>query len=125
MEERSIFYEDWRACLRAHYIYVLRVADVDNESSLYTVLRDTGFNDEEIMTMRVEAGIVDVISEAAVIEEEVEPEAESAAEVVMVAAIEQPAIFETQLPIMVEPPTRIIPRQDEPPAQPLVQRSLF
>ncbi len=49
---RSIFYEDWRDCLRAHYLHVIRTNDTNNEASLYTVLRDTGFSDDEIADMR-------------------------------------------------------------------------
>ena len=41
------FMEDWRDCLRAHYIHVVKEQDTVNEGSLITVLRDTGFEDED------------------------------------------------------------------------------
>jgi uncharacterized protein YqgV (UPF0045/DUF77 family) len=46
------FADDWRDCLRAHYIHVVREQDTTNEGSLITVLRDTGFNDNEVWELR-------------------------------------------------------------------------
>ncbi len=55
MSSRSPFYDDWRDCLRAHYIHVLRQNDTNNEVSLRTVLIDTGFLEWEIDGMRHDA----------------------------------------------------------------------
>ncbi len=52
MSSRSIFYDNWRDCLRAHYVHVLQTEDVANEVSLRTVLLDTGFEDHELNMIR-------------------------------------------------------------------------
>jgi len=58
----SIFFDAWRDCLRAHYIHVLRAGDVLNEASLYTVLRDTGFTDDEVGALQAEFAQVSEVS---------------------------------------------------------------
>src|SRR5450631_4199440 len=50
----NIFEDDWRDCLRAHYAYVIREHDTNNEQSLITVLVQTGFTESEILSMRQE-----------------------------------------------------------------------
>lgn len=50
----DIFQDDWRDCLRAHYAYVIRERDANNEQSLITVLMQTGFTESEILSMRQE-----------------------------------------------------------------------
>ncbi len=50
----NIFEEEWRNCLRAHFAYVIRERDTNNEQSLITVLRQTGFTDDEIAAFRQE-----------------------------------------------------------------------
>jgi hypothetical protein len=55
MNVQNIFENEWRACLRAHYFHVIRERDTGNEQSLITVLLQTGFTDEDIDTMRLEA----------------------------------------------------------------------
>lgn len=52
---RSIFYQHWRACLREHYLHVIRTHDHITEPTLRGVLKETGFTDEEIEALREEA----------------------------------------------------------------------
>jgi hypothetical protein len=52
MYDRSVFFEEWRACLQAHYIYVLRINDKVTEPTLRGVLLDAGFSEAEIEECR-------------------------------------------------------------------------
>ena len=56
-EQRSIFYEDWRECLRAHYMHVVRTQDQITEPTLHGVLLRVGFSEDEIKEMAVRARI--------------------------------------------------------------------
>jgi hypothetical protein len=57
---QSVFYEDWRACLRAHYMHVIRVSDKVTEPTLKKVLLRVGFSEGEIAEMAVVARMHDV-----------------------------------------------------------------
>lgn len=52
--KRSIFFEDWRACLHAHYEYVIRAGDAITEPTLRQVLQQTGLSDDELDAIRAE-----------------------------------------------------------------------
>src|SRR5579859_2819043 len=54
MNQEDLFEQDWRDCLRAHYVHVIRERDMVNEESLITVLRQTGFSDDDITAIRAE-----------------------------------------------------------------------
>jgi hypothetical protein len=54
-DRRSIFFDEWRACLRAHYVYVLRTNDTVTEPTLRHVLRQTGISEEELAALQAEA----------------------------------------------------------------------
>ncbi len=57
MKNRGSFFEDeWRACLRAHYLHVLQVRDRIAEETLRGVLIEAGFSSAEIESWRREAG---------------------------------------------------------------------
>jgi hypothetical protein len=43
------FFEEWRACLRAHFEYVLRENDTINRDSLYEVLLAVGFSEAQLV----------------------------------------------------------------------------
>ncbi len=58
-EGQSIFHQDWRACLRAHYMHVIRIGDKVTEPTLHGVLTRVGFSDDEIKQMAVEAKMRD------------------------------------------------------------------
>lgn len=58
-ENRSIFYEDWRNCLRAHYMHVIRTGDKVTEPTLHSVLVSVGFTEDEIKEIAVRAKMRD------------------------------------------------------------------
>jgi hypothetical protein len=122
----NIFEEDWRNCLRAHYFHVLRERDERNERSLITVLKQTGFTDEEITALRTQT----LIALGWYSPDQGDAPATTLAET-------SPA--EAPLEKTADAPTEIVPqpqgdveadkpqhetREDEPPAPP-VQLSLF
>lgn len=49
----NVFADDWRECLRAHYMHVIRTRDKVTEPSLTVVMRSAGFNETELAEMRV------------------------------------------------------------------------
>lgn len=51
----SIFFDEWQACLRSHYIYVIRADDQITEPSLRRVLLQTGLNEDDLEALRDEA----------------------------------------------------------------------
>jgi len=52
---RSLFYDDWRQCLRAHYEHVVRIQDQITEPTLRQVLLTIGLSEDEIEELRAEA----------------------------------------------------------------------
>ncbi|HEX3049008.1 MAG TPA: hypothetical protein VHP83_00010 [Aggregatilineaceae bacterium] len=54
-ENRSIFSNEWRDCLRAHYRYVIRSQDTLTEQTLRHVLLQTGMGEDELLELRREA----------------------------------------------------------------------
>lgn len=48
MERQSVFYQEWRECLRAHYLHVVRTDDPITEPTLRVVLLDAGIPQSEI-----------------------------------------------------------------------------
>lgn len=95
----DLFYDEWRACLRSHLQYVIQEQDRSNETSLLTVLRDTGFSEEEVRSMRhealIEAGLVDSIEEAKEIEE-AEIYAETVSEIEIIEPVAEAVVLESQ-----------------------------
>ena len=57
--QRSIFYQDWRDCLRAHYMHVIRTNDRITEPTLHGVLLRVGFSEDEIKEIAVRAKMRD------------------------------------------------------------------
>lgn len=55
MSKESIFKDEWRECLRAHYMDVIRRDDQRTLKSLLRVMHDTGFSDDELAELRVRA----------------------------------------------------------------------
>ena len=53
-DKRSIFFDEWQACLRAHYVHVLRTDDSVTEPTLRHVLHQTGIADEELAALQAE-----------------------------------------------------------------------
>ncbi len=52
MSEQSIFFDEWQACLRAHYVYVIRAGDRVTEPTLRGVLLQTGLSETELAALR-------------------------------------------------------------------------
>lgn len=55
MPGQSIFSDDWRDCLRAHYKHVIRTDDKVTEVTLRAVMREAGFSADELKALYVEA----------------------------------------------------------------------
>ena len=55
MPGQSIFADEWRDCLKAHYSYVVREQDVRTERTLRGVMHNVGFTEEELNELRVRA----------------------------------------------------------------------
>jgi hypothetical protein len=49
----NVFDNEWRECLRAHYMYVARANDTKTLVSLLTVMQEVGFGEEELRELRV------------------------------------------------------------------------
>jgi len=76
-EKRSIFFENWRDCLHAHYLHVLRTHDTVTEPTLRRVLLQTGLSEDELDAIRAEALGTDELSFA----EDAPPAAEETPEI--------------------------------------------
>lgn len=50
----SIFYDEWRDCLREHYIYVIQSNDHVTEPSLREVMLEIGFTEDDLEHIRAE-----------------------------------------------------------------------
>ncbi|MBN1965179.1 MAG: hypothetical protein JW910_11070 [Anaerolineae bacterium] len=57
--EGSIFADDWRDCLEAHYQHVIRIQDKITEPSLREVLLRVGFSEQQINEMAIWARMRD------------------------------------------------------------------
>lgn len=51
----GIFFDEWQACLRAHYIYVIRTGDAITEPTLRQVLLHSGLSETELEALRAQA----------------------------------------------------------------------
>jgi len=51
----DIFADEWRECLRAHYMHVIRTNDRVTEPSLTVVMGQAGFDSSELAELRVRA----------------------------------------------------------------------
>ena len=49
----SVFSDEWRDCLRAHYSYVVRTDDKSTERTLRGVMIEAGFREDEIRQLYV------------------------------------------------------------------------
>lgn len=60
----AVFADEWRRCLRAHYMHAIRHNDRVNLRSLVPVLQHLGFTEAELAELRVQATMhVDDVSE--------------------------------------------------------------
>jgi hypothetical protein len=97
--ERSVFFDEWQACLRSHYVHVIRSQDEVTEPTLRHVLLQTGLTQAELEALwedanyiapsMVEESAADINPEEAVVEAAAEPVEEPLpAEVIEVVAAE-------------------------------------
>lgn len=80
-DRQGIFFDEWQACLRAHFTHVVRANDTNTEVTLRGVLLQTGLTDDDLDDLRaiaqelgpledesapdaVEAGDAEPVSEA-------------------------------------------------------------
>ncbi len=54
-DQKGVFFDEWQACLRAHYIHVLRVHDEITEPSLRGVLLQSGLSEDDLAALHEEA----------------------------------------------------------------------
>lgn len=109
MSQRSIFADEWRDCLREHYMYVIREQDNVTRPTLTKVMLEAGFSDEELAELRVRATIradempEDFVPDMDVLEAKIQPVPE--------------------MPVMeVSSPEEVI--EDEPPVDELVAQEV-
>jgi hypothetical protein len=80
--KRSIYFNDWQACLRAHYVHVIRTHDTVTEPTLRHVLLQTGLTDAELDAIAAEArGLTALPADTPFDAGAVDPETAAAAEV--------------------------------------------
>ena len=51
----SIFSQEWRDCLRAHYTTVVRASDHVTEKTLRTVMFEAGFSEDDLRQLYIQA----------------------------------------------------------------------
>ncbi|MFN8449805.1 MAG: hypothetical protein U0521_14780 [Anaerolineae bacterium] len=49
----SIFSQEWRDCLRAHYSYVVRMGDHGMKKTLHNVMIEAGFREDRVKELYV------------------------------------------------------------------------
>lgn len=54
-ENPNIFADDWRDCLAAHYMHVVRTEDHITRPTLTRILQDAGFEDAELNELSIRA----------------------------------------------------------------------
>jgi hypothetical protein len=120
---RSLFFDEWQACLRAHYVHVIRTNDAVNERTLRHVLLQSGLSEDALLQLHVEAlASSPTVPDAEATFEEPVPEPDGAA----VYAEDEP--FDAALD---EPPADLQDDEDEqasdnpPPTDHGQQLSLF
>ncbi|MDX2138114.1 MAG: hypothetical protein SF123_08460 [Chloroflexota bacterium] len=57
MSIRNPFEAEWRDCLRAHYLHVVRSGDTPTEQTLVHVMQQAGFSDADLVELRIRATI--------------------------------------------------------------------
>jgi hypothetical protein len=130
----SIFSEEWRDCLRAHYTYVVRMGDQGTERTLRGVMHEAGFGEGELRELYVLATAhVDDAGGDFVPDMDIFEQAEPAPVIAAVAAPEETTetmLVEETLEIEVEADLEVEdtePDSDEPPNHDpdVTQLSLF
>jgi hypothetical protein len=91
----SVFFDHWQACLRAHFVYVLRIGDHITEPTLRDVLLQTGQSEADLAALYDDARRLGPLDSSAVPDvEDADDEAAFSAEyeeAIGAAAVEPPA----------------------------------
>ncbi|SRR5258708_4773140 len=114
MNQENLFEQDWRDCLRAHYVHVVSERDVVNEESLITVLRQTGFSDEDITAIRAETAAA--LGWDMQVDSTADPEAEIISDALSDAA---PETISEVLPAPSQQADQSLSTETVPPAKPI------
>jgi hypothetical protein len=83
MSDYNPFIDEWRECLRSHYIYVIRSGDEATERTLTGVMVQAGFDEKSLIelriraTMRVEQMDEDFVPDFALLEEQLAAQVEA------------------------------------------------
>jgi hypothetical protein len=54
-KRHSIFFDEWQACLHAHYVHVVRTQDAVTEPTLRHVLLQTGLDEADVQALHEQA----------------------------------------------------------------------
>jgi hypothetical protein len=118
MSKRSIFFDAWQACLRAHYIHVIRTNDAVTEPTLRAVLLQSGLSEDDLHDLYQEALALGPLDpDAALLPEpdapppDLLPEPEPDADELFVEDLPDPALDE--LPEPEEEPVEEVETVDE------------
>lgn len=139
MSDYNPFIDEWRECLRSHYIYVIRSGDEATERTLTGVMVQAGFDEKALIelriraTMRVEQMAEDFVPDFAALEEQFAAQVESQVANQQITAEPatgaQPGVEITEEAMQPEePPVEPPPPSDEyyaPPDDTPQQLSLF
>ena len=71
-EDPSLFFDEWQACLRAHYIYVIRAQDAVTEPTLRSVLLHSGLSEDDLIALQEEAFALGPLNSDAALPEEMD-----------------------------------------------------
>ena len=55
MSDYNPFDQEWRECLRSHYVYVIRSGDEATERTLAGVMQQAGFDEKALIELRIRA----------------------------------------------------------------------
>ncbi len=97
----DIFADEWRECLEAHYMHVIRTKDRVTEPSLTVVMGQAGFNKSELAelrvraTMHVDASGADFVPDLDVLDAVAEVEAEAR---IFAIAAPEPVLVPDEVP---------------------------
>lgn len=61
-DNRSIFHDEWRACLYAHYEHVIRTGDTITEPTLRHVLLQAGLREDELTALHTAVDDIDMLT---------------------------------------------------------------
>jgi hypothetical protein len=101
----KVFFDEWRQCLREHYLYVVRIGDEGTERTLRQVMKRVHFTDEDLHSFRLEA-LGESPEDYPYLEEELEATlaAEAAEDLAAALQAEQSAALRQEIQAEIPPP---------------------